>query len=329
MRLKFSVFSCLVFLFLTGWGHIGQVKIGFAIDHTQGREPFLKFIQEAMKDNHANLMLKDAGNDPVTQENQVKDLIHQGIQALVVIPCDPSKSLPLVALARQAGIKVISLEHLIPDSELDYYIDFSAVKAGGLQAQAMVKRVPKGRYVLLGKDPVTEGSKNFRDGQMKVLQPLIDRGDIQIVASQDSTVSSVETVVESILVREANKVDAILASESSLAEGAVQALEKEKLSEKVSVAGMGDDLATCRRIVSGTQTLTVYLPPQKLAEETAYLAAKLARKATEFDCQFVEVANGHRLVHAVLLTPVVADAGNLDSTIINDQVQKKEDVYVK
>jgi D-xylose transport system substrate-binding protein len=75
--------------------------------------------------------------------------------------------------------------------------------------------------------------------------------------------------------------------------------------------------------------MTVYEPPKKLAEETAYLAAKLARKATEFDCEFVDVPNGGKTVKAVLLTPIAVDAKNLDSTIIADQVQKKEDVYGK
>jgi D-xylose transport system substrate-binding protein len=75
--------------------------------------------------------------------------------------------------------------------------------------------------------------------------------------------------------------------------------------------------------------MTVYHPPKKLAEETAYLAAKLARKATQFDCQFVEVDNGTAKVRAVLLTPIAVDAKNLDSTIISDGVQKREKVYEK
>jgi D-xylose transport system substrate-binding protein len=43
----------------------------------------------------------------------------------------------------------------------------------------------------------------------------------------------------------------------------------------------------------------------------------------------VEIPNGKKNVKAVLLTPLAVDAKNLDSTIIADQVQKKEDVYGK
>jgi D-xylose transport system substrate-binding protein len=186
---------------------------------------------------------------------------------------------------------------------------------------------------LLGKDPDNPASKEFREGQMKALQPLIDRGDIQIAASQwftsPVTPSTVMNKVGKILESEGKKPLAILASDQELVERANQALEKAGLSRKVPVAGLGDDLATCRRIVSGTQALTVYFPPKKLAEETAYLSAKLARKATQFDCQFVELDNGAGKVQAVLLSPVAVDAKNLDSTILRDQVQRKEDVYGK
>lgn len=327
MRLRYSVILCFAFLSLTGWGHMGpKVKIGLSLDHTQGRESFLAKVKEAMEDNHAELMLKDAADDSATQENQVKDLIQQGIQALVVIPCKPSKAVVLVSDAHRAGIEVISLERLIPDSDLDYFIDFSTVKAGELQAQAMVKNVPKGRYVLLGGNQGERTFKDLREGQMKVLQPLIDRGDIQIAASKGGHPANAQKNLPVILPRGNNTLLAVLASDPKTLDS-VQAIAN--LTEKVFIAGVGDDLSTCRRIASGAQLMTVYRPPQKLAEETAYLSSKLARKATTFDCQFVEVPNGEKAVKAVLLTPVAVDAKNLDSTIIADQVRKKEDVYAK
>jgi D-xylose transport system substrate-binding protein len=328
MRLRNFIFLCLAFPFLTGWGHLGpKVKVGLSLDHSRGREAFLQKFQEELGDENAELLLTEAKNDPSFQRDQVQELIQQGAQVLVVIPSDPSKASPLVSAAHQAGIKVISLEGLIPGSDLDYLIAFNNVKAGELQAQALVRKVPQGRYVLLNGDSADGVSKDIREGQMKVLQPLIDRGDIQIAASRRPAAPAGE--MEAILAREKNKVAAVLASDNEAAEGALQALEKMNLSGKIAVAGLGEDLSTCERIASGSQLMTVYHPPQKLAEEAAYLAAKLARKATQFDCQFVEVDNGQKEVKAVLLTPVAVDAKNIDSTVIKDKVQKKEDVYGK
>ena len=334
MRLKISAIGSAAFLFLTGWGHWGPpVKIGLSLDHAQGREAYIRRLKEAMEDNRAELVVKDAKDDPAAQESQVQELIQQGIQALVVFPCDPSKATPWVDAAHQAGIKVISLEQPLPGSDLDYMIGFNNVKAGELQAQALVKKVARGRYVLLGGDPAKGVFKELREGQMKVLQPLINQGDIQIAASRRATLHETSTgaaeETEVILSGPSGRVDAVLASDNEAVEETVRTLEKEKLSGKVPVAGLDEDLAACRRIASGTQTMMLYHPPQKLAEETAYLAAKLARKATEFDCQFVEVDNGPSKVHAVLLTPMAVDAKNLDSTVINDGVEKRDEVYGK
>jgi len=328
MRLRIPIICCLAFLFLTGWGHWGpNVKIGVSLDHAQDREPFVHKLREAMGDDRAELLLKDSMDDPAAQEEQVKDLLKAGIQALVVVPGDQLKAGSLVKAAHQAGIKVISVERAIPGS--DYLIAFNPEKAGELQAQALVRKVPRGRYALFGKNSADWRSQEIRKGQMKILQPLIDRGDIRIAAAQWFPPSETARKMKTILSRETTRINAVLASDSEIAEGAIEYLVNAEGGDKVTVAGLGVDLTACRRIASGTQTLTVYGPPRKLAVETAYLAAKLARQATQFDCQFVEVPNGREKVQAVLLTPAVVDAKNLDSTVINDKVHKKGDVYGK
>jgi D-xylose transport system substrate-binding protein len=328
MRLMKSILVCSAFLFLTGWGHWGApVKIGLALDNAQAREPLVRKLKEAMEDNRAELLVKDAQGDPAAQQSEVQEMIQQGIQALIVIPCDSSKASSLVNEAHRAGIKVISLKGLIPNCDLDYLIGFDDEKAGELQARAMVKKVPRGRYVLLGEDRSKE--EEIRKGQMKVLQPLIDRGEIQIGFSQWNREQENADHLRGFLTEGKNKADVMLVSNTQKSEQITRILGKLNLSSEIFVAGLGEDLGTCQRIASGTQWMTIYHPPQKLAEETAYLAAKSARKATEFDCQFVEVNNGSRKVQAVLLTPLVVDAQNLKSTVIRDGVQKEEDVFKK
>src|SRR5581483_757802 len=145
------------------------------------------------------------------------------------------------------------LESLIPDCDLDYFVGFDPVKAGELQAQAMLHRVPNGRFLLLAEASPNPFSKGLREGQLGVLQPLIDKGDIKIITS-----------------KEALKADAVLASDNE----AVGSLSRKGLPDKVPTAGQGDDQVSCGRILTGTQTLTIYHPPKKLAEEAVYLAAK-------------------------------------------------------
>lgn len=321
MRSRILLVFCFCFPLLTGWGHWGpEVKIGLSLDHAQGREVLVKKLREELEESRAELVLADAKDDPTTQKDQVKDLTTRGIQALIVLPAVPSKAATLVGIAHQVGIKVLSLDRFIPNSGLDYLVAFDPEKAGTLQARAL-SDFSQGPYLLNGGGP-------SREGWMKVLKPLLKEGKSRIAGSLTDQKASDPKAVETFL-RVNKKVSAILASNEETTRTAAKALENIKPSEKIVLAGVGEDLGTCRRILAGTQVMTVYHPPQKLAEEAAYLAAKLARKAKEFDCQFTEMDNRGSKTLAVLLTPKAVDAKNLDSTIIKDGVQKKEEVYGK
>lgn len=315
---------CLAFPILAGWGHWGpKVKIGLSLDHARGREVFIQKLKDEMEDEHAELVVSDAWDDPVTQEEQVKDLIGKGIQALVLLPCDPLKAAPLVKAAHDAGIQVVGLESLIPNSGMDYLVAFDQQKAGKLQVQAMLKKVPKGHYLLVEGDPADPYLSAVWMGQREVLKDPMADGDIQLTQIAKKNTESSEKFIKTYLDGK-NHLDVILAPNDELAFGASELVEKAGLSGKVFIAGIGENAEACQRIFSGTQTLTLYDSPAKLAEETAYLTAKVARKATQFDCQFTEMNDGLSITKAVLLTPQVVDAKNLDSTVIQDGVERKE-----
>ena len=74
--------------------------------------------------------------------------------------------------------------------------------------------------------------------------------------------------------------------------------------------------------------MTVYKPIQKLAEKAAELAVALAQKQPLTD-KTTTVNNGKKDVPSILLEPIEVDKANLDSTVIADGYQKKEDVYKK
>jgi len=108
----------------------------------------------------------------------------------------------------------------------------------------------------------------------------------------------------------------------------VQALTAQKLAGKVLVTGQDADLAACQRIVAGTQSMTVYKPLAKLANKAAELAVALAQKKS-FSDPVSKLNNGKIDVPSILLDTTQVDKSNLDSTVIADGFQKKEEVYKK
>jgi D-xylose transport system substrate-binding protein len=324
MRWLALTFICFTALLLGAWGHRpAPVKIGLLLDQSRDREAFLRELKERAGDDALEWLIKDAKGNPQTQAGQARELIQQGAQALVVFPCEPDQESGLVQEARKQAIPVIALERPIPNCDLTFLIAYHPGKIGEMQAQALLKKAGKGGWVFLG-----EGSEAYsleiRKGQLAALKSSLAKGDIRITASLNPGDSLGEKEIRALL---DSKVTGVLATNPRLAEKAVEILQFKRRLGEVRVAGRGADLTTCQRLVEGTQALTVYEPARKLAEETAYLAGKAARKAKTFDCEFFTLPNGDKPVQAVYLTPMVVDTTNLESTVIKNQEQKREEVY--
>ena len=178
--------------------------------------------------------------------------------------------------------------------------------------------------------PTDNNAKMFRDGQMRVLQPYVDRGDIKIVADQwarDWLPEEAMKHTENALTVSADKVAAVLASNDATAGGAVQALTRAGMASKVLVSGQDADLAGLQRIVEGTQSMTVYKPVSVLAVRAAEASIAIGKgEAVPTDRT---VNNGKRDVRSILLEPLMVDRENLEATVIKDGFHKREDVFKK
>ncbi|MBJ7555075.1 D-xylose ABC transporter substrate-binding protein [Marinomonas spartinae] len=276
----------------------------------------------------AKVYTQSANGDATTQISQIENMISRGVDVLVIVPQNGEVLGSVLSEAKAAGIKVLAYDRLIKFAHVDLYVSFDNVRVGEMQAQALLNRVPKGNYFLLGGSPTDNNAKMFREGQMKVLQPSIDDGNIKIVGDQWATGWSAQAamnIMENALTANNNKIDAVVASNDSTAGGAVQALDAQGLAGKVAISGQDADLAAVRRIVAGTQTMTVYKPIKKEATISAELAVKLAKgekiKTTG------TVNNGKMNVPSVLLTPIAVDKSNIDSTVIADGFHSHKDVY--
>ena len=247
---------------------------------------------------------------------------------LVIVPHNGEVMASTVTSAKAQGVPVLSYDRLVRNSDVDLYISFDNKRVGELQAKYLADHAPRGNYILIGGSPTDNNARMVRDGQMEVLKPAIDRGDIKIVADQwakDWLPSEALRHTENALTQASNNVVAVVASNDSTAGGAIQALEEQKLAGKVLVSGQDADLAAAQRIAAGMQSMTVYKPIVPLATKAAEAAVALAKGEHVETSESVN--NGKKDVPAILLQPVVVDRGNLASTVVKDGFLKMDDVY--
>ncbi len=329
--LKKYILALMSFLLIAGCSPKGpkKIKIGFSMDSLK-EERWKKDLETFKKEVEAQggeVLVQVANGDDQLQNEQAENLLTMGVDVLVIIPHNSMTPAVVVESAHKSGVKVIGYDRIILDCDLDLYISFDNVKVGELQAQYLVNKVPKGNYIIIGGAPTDFNAKLFSEGQMNILRPLIEKGDINLVLNQAAKDwQPIEGLkhTENGLTKAANNVQAVLASNDGLAGGAIQALTEQKLAGKVFVSGQDAELAACQRIIAGTQSMTVYKPLQNLALAAAKAAMSLARKEK---VQTDKVVNNNKLnVPSILLAPISVDKENIEAIIVKEGFFKKEDL---
>ncbi len=306
------------------------IKIGFSMD-TLKEERWQRdkeYVTARAKELGAEVKIEVANGDDRLQTDQAENLLTQGIDVLMIAPHNGEVAASIVEAAKRQNVPVISYDRLVRNSDVDLYVSHQAVKMGEMQAKYCLDRAPKGNYVVVGGSSTDFNALLLHQGQLSILKPAADRGDIKIVADQyakEWKASEALNIVENALTQTGNKIVAVVASNDGTAGGAVQALEEQKLTGKVFVSGQDAELAACQRIVEGKQSMTVYNSIKPLADIAVESAVKLARgeKVESKDT----INNGRKDVPSILLEPIAVDKSNMVETVIKDGYHKLEDVY--
>jgi D-xylose transport system substrate-binding protein len=308
----------------------GPVKIGFSMD-TLKEERWQRdkdLVEARAKEVGATVLVQVANGDDKVQTQQAENLLTQGVDVLLVAPHNGEIAASIVDSAKRQGVPVISYDRLIRNSDVDLYVSHQVERLGEMQAQYALDHAPKGNYVLVKGSETDNNAILLNQGQMKILQPAIDRKDIKIVANQfakDWKAVEALNITENALTQNNNDIVAVVASNDGTAGGAIEALEGQKLAGKVVVTGQDADLAACQRIVVGKQSMTVYKPIKPLADAAVDAAIKLAHHETVEAKD--KINNGKKDVPSILLEPISVDKSNINQTVIKDGYQKLEAVY--
>lgn len=310
--------------------HAGPIRIGFSMD-TLKEERWQRdkaLVTERANERGAILDVQVANGDDAVQHEQAENMLVKGVDVLIVAPHNGDIAASIVEAAHRRGVPVISYDRLIRNADEDLYISHQVQRIGEMQAEYALQHVPRGNYVLIGGSPTDYNAVLLRQGQMKVLDPAIKRGDVKIISDQFANewkASEALRMTEDALTRTNNNIQAIVASNDGTAGGAISALEAAGLGGKVLVTGQDAQKDALQRIVKGTQTMTVYKPIEPLAFGAVDAAILLAEgkpvNAPE------KINNGKKDVPAILLTPIAVDKSNIDSTVIKDGYDTHKDIY--
>ncbi len=303
-----------------------EVKIGFLMDESQhgrwvsDKEFFIKSVEEL----GGTVVFDAAEKDAAKQYEKAQEMLAKGIDVLVLVPSDMNEAAKIVLLAHKKGVRVISYDRLVKNCGVDYYISFDHVHCGELQAQYLTSACPVGNYVLIGGAKNDNNTFLLKLGQLNILQPFVDKGDIKIVydnyASEWTEDEGYRMMKECL--KKTKNIDAVLAANDRLAGGVVKAINEAGITKTVYITGMDGDLEACQRIVADKQSMTVYKPYEAIGTKAAEVAMQIARE-DDAPNMYLSVNNGFKQIPAILLPAMIVSKETIDLTVLADGYLKE------
>lgn len=288
----------------------------------------IRIFTSAASDLGAEVILQMSAGGTQAQLDQIRYLLAQDIDVLVILPHDTDLLAGVVRLANDQRVPVLTYDRLIQGVPLAAYVSFDNVRVGELFGEALVAAVPQGNYLIVNGSVRDNNSFLVNQGLHSVLSPLMERGDISVVEEIWLEAWSSDEAAERIreVLQRTTDIDAISAANDQIANAAIQLLAERRLAGHVAVVGQDADLLSAQRVVEGLQLMTVYKPIQRLAPRAAAVAVALARGETPEPDQWVENGSGVPIPFYMEL-PQAVFAHNMDETIIRDGFHSAEDVY--
>ena len=330
----------------TGGGQAGgKVKIGlsfsdFATERWKNEE---QLMRKLLEEKGYEVISQEANHDVKLQNDQIDNMVAQGVKGLIIVPEDGDAVSTAVSKASKAGVKVLAYDRLIKSSDIAAYLSFNNVEVGRQQADGVVKALGldtrdaskgKVRLVKLGGSPTDNNAILFRKGQDEVLAKYQDK--IDVVADQwvdNWDPANALKIMENILTSQNNKVDAVVASNDGTALGALQALKAQKLAGTVPISGQDATADGSNSIAKGELTLTIFKDIRQLSPKAVELMDKLVKGEQVSDLKsytLAELTNDTSKagnVPALFLPVTQVTKDNLFDQVVKSGFQKYDEVY--
>ncbi|WP_322815665.1 sugar-binding protein [Chloroflexus sp.] len=289
-------------------GNTQQLAVGIVLptkDEPRWIQDETRFREALQQAGYQVEILFSQGSSAKEKEN-VEALIAKGIKVLIICPHDGTAAAAAAEAARAAGVKVISYDRLIRETDaVDYYVTFDSIAVGAQQAQYLVDRASgTGNPLYLYAGAASDNNAFlFFEGAWKVLQPKIADGTFVIknsgeaVALQnklDLTRDEMAKIIGQVTTNwdfntaknlaEANLTAAtaadkgkvyILAPNDGTARAIADAFAADKDVTQYFVTGQDAEKASVQYIIDGRQSMTVFKDVRTLVQDAIKAAVAL------------------------------------------------------
>ena len=305
-------------------------------------------MQEKLKAKGYEVDLQFAENKVETQVSQIENMITKGCKVIIVGAIDGGSLSSVLDEAKNAGVKVISYDRLIMNTDaVNYYATFDNYGVGKIQGQYIEQKLG----LKDGKGPfnfeITTGPLDdnnvvfFFKGAMDVLQPYIDKGQLVVKSGQMSREqcatpnwdeAKAQERMDNLLTTNyaSAKLDAVLCSNDSVSLGVQSALKSAgyNTADKPMpvITGQDANLPNVKAILAGEQSMSVFKDTRALADQVVKMVEALLNGKEPEVNDTKTYNNGVKVVPSYLLQPQFVDKANYKQLLIDSGYYKEADL---
>ncbi|MGD1029601.1 MAG: sugar ABC transporter substrate-binding protein [Opitutaceae bacterium] len=241
---------------------------------------FIVMLDQAMEAKAAELGVKlivaDAQRDAARQVQQAENFIAQGVDAIILNPCEVDGSSPAVDKARAAGIPVVNVNsetRAAPTAFVGSHDEESGVIAMDYIAQRLHGQ---GNIVMiqgfLGQAAQIERAQGARE-------VLAKYPGLKLIADQtaDWDRAKAMSLMENWIQSYGGRIDAVFAQNDEMAIGALHALEQAHLKDRVPVVGIDAIAEALQMVKAGRLDATVFQDARAQGSTAVETACRIVR----------------------------------------------------
>ncbi|WP_246466757.1 sugar ABC transporter substrate-binding protein [Streptosporangium album] len=277
----------------------------------------------------------NSDHDASRQRQQFEAMLAEGVKVIIVDPVDAGAIASSVSEARDQGVRVVAYDRLAR-GPIDAYTSFDNIQVGKMQGQALLDALsaggdPKrGPIVMINGSPLDPNASDFKKGAHAILDGRVVIGKEYDVPGWSPGQAGADAA-EAFAALGASTVIGVYAANDSMAGAVANAMRSAGVRKGTPLTGQDAELSAIRRILLGTQTMTIYKPIKPEAENAARMAVDLGlgRKVKGSGSGSGTVDNDtSSSIPARIIQPVVVTKDNIKDTVVKDGFWSVQEICV-
>lgn len=277
----------------------------FGATYMTMNNPFFHVVNDSIKEvvegNGDFLIARDPAVDQEKQNEQIYEMIEEGVDAIFLNPVDWKAVKPALIACSEAGIPVFNVDTLVYDREYVVSVIASDNYNAGVQcAKDMMAKLDKADIVLLDQpiiNSITQRMKGFTDtiagnDNYKVVVRRAARGELEV---------AMEVMKE--IIKSGIDFDVVIGGNDPTALGAVAALESQHMEKEILIYG-----------VDGSPDGKIMIKEGYLEGTSAQAPSVIGRIAAEVAYSYL---NGEEIEEFIVVPVTLITKDNLDEFTVN------------